>query len=249
MPISVCFKIYSRTYANSLAIEQGRQEEKARKLQEKDAKRSAKEEKRKSKHDSAKSGVSGSGDAEVEAEVTASDATRDETVSQPPTHETYTAPAVDTANTAEASTTDLDQAQLDDGPNSPTSKVKGWIKNRFSRRKSVVESNDEKGEKRRSFFRGGAALRNDQANASVSSLDNRASSMRDVAMAGRNTQHLPRTDSQGVSVDSSDSSEDEGPSRDRRSLSVMPPRPIEDPAPRSSVSPSRDSRFREEISR
>jgi hypothetical protein len=243
---------FTRTSVNSLITEQGRQEEKARKLQEKDAKRSAKEEKRKSKHDSAKSGVSGSGEAEVEVEVATSDVTRDETASQPQTHETHPLPAVDTANTAEAHPTDLDQSQLDDGPASPTSKVKGWIKNRFSRRKSVVESNGEKGEKgekRRSFFRGGAALRNDQANASVSSLDNRASSMRDVAMAGRNTQHLPRTDSQGISLDSSDSSEDEGQSRDRRSLSVMPPRPIEDPAPRSSISPSRDSRFREEISR
>lgn len=151
-----------------------------------------------------------------------------------------------------------------DSPSSPTSKVRGWIKNRFSRSKSVHENEatgtGEQEKKRRSFFRAGTSKK-PQPNDSMHSLEHRTSSMRDVAMAGRSGEeesHGPEgaqasgaRDSRGVSPVSSveerrsrsayrDEEENEGPS-------IVPPRPIADPAPRSSMSPNRDSRFREEM--
>jgi hypothetical protein len=125
--------------------------------------------------------------------------------------------------------------------------VKGWIKNRFSRSKSVSEHNDKK-----KGFLGGAALRDSGANASTTSLDNRPTSMRDVAMAGKSEPNRLSTphDSRGVSPVSSDNEEEVGESSQRQGgLSMMPPRPIEDPVARTSSSPTRDSRFREEMDR
>lgn len=66
-------------------------------------------------------------------------------------------------------------------PTSPTAKVKGWIKQTFSR---------EQNNKRRSFF-GGASMKNKENretninNGSAVSIGNRSSSMHDVALAGK----------------------------------------------------------------
>lgn len=136
-------------------------------------------------------------------------------------------------------------------PSSHGSKVKGWIKNRFSRGKSISESSDPN--KRRSFF-GGAALRD--ANGSASSLDQRASSMRDVALAGKSntagglSPNDARPDSRGVSPVSTPGAERCDPLADVEPspMPMTPPRPIADLLVRTSVSPSRDSKFREEIS-
>lgn len=169
--------------------------------------------------------------------------------------------------------------------NSPTSKVKGWIRNRFSHGKSMSET----GEKRRSFL-GGAAMREHGAGGSTQSLEKRTSSMRDVALAGKGgdeggggdgvvetggpsgTKHRAEPtgfkehraepehqhDSRSVSpvsaaagderqgVDLVDDDDDE---RNGRCISIEAPRPIEDAAVRTSSSPTRDSRFREEMDR
>ncbi|KAM0511225.1 hypothetical protein ACHAPE_010104 [Trichoderma viride] len=71
-------------------------------------------------------------------------------------------------------------------PTSPTARVKGWIKNRFSRGKSMSEH----GEKKKSFI-GGAALRDSAAGGSTASLGNRSSSIRDVTLAGRTGEETP----------------------------------------------------------
>ncbi|KAJ6438677.1 eisosome protein 1 protein [Purpureocillium lavendulum] len=84
-------------------------------------------------------------------------------------------PTVDTSAEAPGSPQSKSEAST-----SPTSKVKGWIKNRFSRGKSLSEGSD----KRRSFL-GGAAMKEHGVNGSAASLENRPSSMRDVAYAGK----------------------------------------------------------------
>ncbi|KAF4507633.1 hypothetical protein G6O67_004111 [Ophiocordyceps sinensis] len=150
---------------------------------------------------------------------------------------------------------------------SPTSKVKGWIKNRFSRGKSLSET----GDKRRSFF-GGAAMKEHDANKSTTSLDKRSASLRDVAMAGKGdaTGHREGAgsgsyktagdgefdrDSKGVSPASTPLEEeenrlgDDAESPDGSPASLEPPRPIGDVGNRVSSSPTRDSRFRELIDR
>lgn len=133
-------------------------------------------------------------------------------------------------------------------PASPTKKVRGWIRNRFSRGKSVNEQ-DAKDGKRKSFL-GGVALRGSGSGAdgSTASLDNRADSMRDVAMAGKTGDDETDLykDSRGVSPVSSDSDEVEeaGPS------TMLAPKPLEDPVARkSSSSFTRDSRFKELMDR
>ncbi|KAI6782845.1 uncharacterized protein J7T54_002004 [Emericellopsis cladophorae] len=129
------------------------------------------------------------------------------------------------------------------------SKLKGWIKNRLSRGRSMSErdgdaADEEKKKKRTSFFKGSGALKKDNPNASNASLGNGPSSMRDVAIAGHAdgeaSQAAPERDSRGVSPVSS-VARDEAPDR------LEPPKPIGERAPRASVSPGRDSRFREEM--
>jgi hypothetical protein len=93
---------------------------------------------------------------------------------------------------------------------------------------------------------GGAALREPDTNHSATSLDNRATSMRDVALAGRGTNGELSDrdmlhDSRGVSPVSSDSDDDE------QVPAITPPPAIKDPVARQSHSPSRDSRFRENL--
>lgn len=163
-----------------------------------------------------------------------------------------------------------------EGSTSPTSKVKGWIKNRFSRGKSVSE-HDDKG---RSFV-GGAAMKGPAANGSTASLDNRSTSMRDVAIAGKSgddhagleetrathadhgkesadNDHETERDSRGVSPVSTPLEEErqlggkveeEDEARNSEVMSMDPPRPIADEAGRTSSSSTRDSRFREEMDR
>lgn len=138
-------------------------------------------------------------------------------------------------------------------PSSPTSKVKGWIKNRFSRGKSIGESGEkeDRKEKKRGFL-GGAAFRSSQAHEGHASAENEASSLRDMAMAGRSEdgagcgESETARDSRGVSPVSSDSEEVED-ERNHRGDGLTPPRPLDQSAGRPSSSPARDSRFREEM--
>ncbi|KAG9255233.1 uncharacterized protein F5Z01DRAFT_685601 [Emericellopsis atlantica] len=136
-----------------------------------------------------------------------------------------------------------------DHRHSSGSKLKGWIKNRLSRGRSMSErdgdaADEEKKKKRTSFFKGSGALKKDNPNASNASLEQGPSSMRDVAIAGHadgEASHAaPERDSRGVSPVSS-VARDEAPDR------LEPPKPIGERAPRASVSPGRDSRFREEM--
>lgn len=150
-----------------------------------------------------------------------------------------------------------------EGSTSPTSKVKGWIKNRFSRGKSIGEQD----KKRRSFF-GGASMKDHAGNGSTASVENRSTSMHDVAMAGKadeethaSKHEAEERDSQGVSPVSTPLEEErqlgdhmategegvEEAARESRKASLDPPKPIEDPVIRTSSSPTRDSRFREEM--
>ncbi|VUC34931.1 unnamed protein product [Clonostachys rosea] len=247
--------------ASKKAREDEKQEQKAKKQQEKDVERArknqekaekseqkrVKEEKRKSKHDSAKSGIDGS--AADEDAGPAGSATGEVS---------HTLPAVVTTNIAsDAGQTgntgfDSNPNSPRDEPISPTSKVKDWIKNRFSRGKSVSEQDDPKN--KRSSFIGGVSLKKSEANGSTTSLDNRASSLKDVALAGKTREEGVQdrsglVDSEGVSPISSP--EDDGRhsrhDTDAASFTIAPPKPFADTVHRSSASPTRDSRFREEI--
>ncbi|KAF7546163.1 hypothetical protein G7Z17_g8634 [Cylindrodendrum hubeiense] len=211
---------------NKKLREQDRQEERAKKAEAKasraEEKHQANEEKR-----SSKSGSAGLGEG---------DTNDDESV---PSNEHQDVPSTrPRPTTIETDTTNMDneRRKSNESPMSPTSKVKGWIKQRFSRGKSLSE-----GEKKRGFL-GGAALRESDPNPSTTSLDNRSTSMRDVALAGRtngpdmNDKDSVR-DSRGVSpISSKESIPDDV---------MTPPRPIGGHIVRDSHSPSRDSRFRE----
>ncbi|UKZ70047.1 uncharacterized protein TrAtP1_011048 [Trichoderma atroviride] len=103
----------------------------------------------------------------------------------PPTATTaVAAPAPISAATDNAETSRRKSSS--EAPTSPTARVKGWIKNRFSRGKSMSEH----GEKKKSFI-GGAALRGSAAGGSTASLGNRSSSIRDVTLAGRTGEETP----------------------------------------------------------
>ncbi|ODA77383.1 hypothetical protein RJ55_07011 [Drechmeria coniospora] len=152
---------------------------------------------------------------------------------------------------------------------SPTSKVKGWIKTHFSRGKSISESNDKRGS-----FSGGAAMRDYRFGMS-SSPDNRSTSMRDVAIAGKDDgSKSERTDAdkQAAGREWEHDSYGESPISPRTippfprggklennvdeeevrhspsiSISIEAPKSTEDEMARKSRSPARDSRFREEM--
>ncbi|KAH7166230.1 hypothetical protein EDB81DRAFT_280086 [Dactylonectria macrodidyma] len=216
---------------NRKVKEQDKQEERAKKAEAKlarvEEKRRAAEEKRLSK-----SGSSGVGGGDVNDNESIGEHDNEDA----PSRASPRATAIDTDTT----NADNERRKSDDSPMSPSSKVKGWIKQRFSRGKSVSES-DKPDDKKKGFL-GGAALRDSDPNRSTASLDNRPTSMRDVALAGRTTE--PDThhtdlvqDSRGVSpVSSEESTQD---------LVMTPPRPIGRHIVRDSHSPSRDSRFRE----
>ena len=269
---------------------QEKEEEKARKEREKaekaEQKRMSKDGKRKSKHDS---GVIADG-SEHEATTTSpvapalerysfeegtqgthEPARESAEVVEPQTTTTIAAgpPNIDTAAGNASADPEAENAASPSDPTSPGSKVKGWIRNRLSRGKSVSEkrhqkdedhgaeqsTKEEKRSRRKSLFsRGGGALKkNKHPNASSTSIENRQSSMRDVAMAGHDDQTQGEAgvqrDSRGVSLVSSAADEEETRSRrDRDSgMDMLAPRPIDDHPARSSISPNRDSRFREEM--
>ncbi|UNI19139.1 Eisosome assembly protein [Purpureocillium takamizusanense] len=166
--------------------QQEKEEEKTKRDEEKAARaeqrRLAKEEKRRSKH-----GAIAAPDHADHQEHTA--------VAQEATQGEQAAGHAQPAASAAPPTVDTN-AEAPDSPQSkseastsPTSRVKGWIRNRFSRGKSMSET----GDKRRSFL-GGAAMREYQANGSAVSLENRPSSMRDVAYAGKSSdEHANKT--------------------------------------------------------
>lgn len=269
-----------------------RQHEKAERAEKK---RLAKGEKRMSKHDSATSGVvAGEAHGETHEETHEDEhahtaEARDEASQEEDSHEAAETeappPAVASGAVPEAeqgATAGLEESEAEQ---SHRFRVRGWIKNRFSRAKSIGEHGEkakktellettevpetpqkpegtektEKSGQRRSLFRGGSILRrNKQRSASQINLEHRSSSMRDVAMAGKSEGQEGRDegeaagpsaprDSRGVSPVSSADDEPESRSRKDRNSGLMSPKHIVNLAPRSSVSPSRDSRFREEI--
>ncbi|KAI0977357.1 hypothetical protein F4678DRAFT_11203 [Xylaria arbuscula] len=132
---------------------------------------------------------------------------------------------------------------LEDGPKSP-SKIRTWLKSRFSRDQSQGKTNQR-------GFIGGVSLTGNRDNQSSTSLDDRGGSMREVAMAGRNSS-LPRSrlerDSEPRSP-TGNASEDEFSQAELDDLprGLVPPRPIRDSSPAQSRSPGRDSRFHEII--
>jgi hypothetical protein len=140
------------------------------------------------------------------------------------------------------------------GKVSPTGKVKTWFRSRFSRGSKSDEDNKPKDKAKSKGFIGGAALTGVESNngSTASFTDNRSSSVRAVALAGRR-----RTDlSEGRSVTNTDeavspmsSSSDEeyfrDEARDQIGTELAPPRPIEDLAVNKSHSPVRDSKFHE----
>ncbi|KAG6028128.1 hypothetical protein E4U19_001659 [Claviceps sp. Clav32 group G5] len=158
-----------------------------------------------------------------------------------------------------------------EGGRSPTAKVKGWIKHTFAREKPSGEQNT----KRRSFF-GGASMKSKEiketsVNDHAVSIGKRSSSVYDVApglgeeeahaapalKTGSTSapQHEEDRDSQGVSPVSSPLEEErergdtphDGEDRLSPDSIIEPPRRIHDPSARTSSSPNRDSRFREEL--
>ncbi|RGP60721.1 hypothetical protein FLONG3_10777 [Fusarium longipes] len=222
---------------NKKLKDQEKQEYKAKKAEEKAARaeerRVAKEEKQRARGDTAVSG---------EEVIDDGESTRSEDVASSPIAAGAagsTEPDAPAAIDTETAGTERGRRKPSDAA-SPTSKVKGWIKNRFSRGKSLGEND------KRSSFVGGAALRDPDTNQSATSLDNRATSMRDVALAGRGTNgessdHDVLHDSRGVSPVSSDSDDD------GQAPAMTPPPALKDPVARQSHSPSRDSRFRENL--
>lgn len=230
--------------------QQERQEEKLKKDEEKaikaEQKRLAKEEKEKEKEEKKK----------AKAQTTAAATTHDDTSSDSEsvssdehqeTQQSVETPATTALNT-DTGNLDDEHRKAPDSATSPTSKVKGWIKNRFSKGKST-EENEKQADKGKAFV-GGAALRDPEMNDSTTSLDNRPTSMRDVALAGKNgdsdTHDVESLrDSQGVSPVSSKEDVTAAPIGNHGEFLLHPPKPIEDSTSRLSSSPTRDSRFRE----
>ncbi|KAI0502990.1 hypothetical protein F5B22DRAFT_579587 [Xylaria bambusicola] len=128
----------------------------------------------------------------------------------------------------------------EDSPKSPSGKIKTWLKSRFSRDQSLGRSNSKR-------FIGGASLTGNRNNQSSVSLGDHGGSIREVALAGRDSgppQSRLEHDSEAVSS-LSNASEDEAENQPKRMLT--PPRPIRDASPAVSRSPARDSRFHEII--
>jgi len=234
---------------NRKIIEQEKQEEKERKHREKQELKARKEEekaaraeeKRKSK------GPEPPGDSAIACDSSEPSATIDDHDVSVSRRANQNIPTVNTQR--EAFNSDNPRSPSESG--SPTNKMKEWLKSRFSRprgRSSAGENVDERG------FIGGVALTR-IANESATSLDARSASMREVAIAGKPEADAPRSPADGesrtrgsrdVSPVSSDSgSERFVEARDDIKGPVSPP--IRDPSLHKSVSPTRDSRFREII--
>ncbi|KAK1989427.1 hypothetical protein LZ30DRAFT_744442 [Colletotrichum cereale] len=229
---------------NRKVIEQEKQEEKERRHREKQELKAKKEEekvakaeeKRKSKGPEILSGNSAIAGESSEPSPMSDD--HDASVSR---RANQIKPTINTQS--EVSNSDNPRSPSESG--SPTNKMKEWLKSRFSRprgRSSAGENADERG------FVGGVALTR-IANESATSLDVRSASMREVAIAGKPGDGGGRTrGSRDVSPVSSDSgSERFVEARDDLEGPVSPPLPIRDTGLHKSVSPTRDSRFREII--
>lgn len=151
--------------------------------------------------------------------------------------------AADAANKGEA--TPLSPGSSPDG-----SKVKNWLKTKFSRRmsrgqKPKSEEGNDKG------FVGGAALTGASVNnGSNSSLNNRDSSIRDVALAGKTSgpEERPgrtvRRTSDVSSISSMGDGDEFEEARDNFDEGLAPP-PTFPAGPAKSSSPVRDSKFHE----
>ncbi|KAI0123113.1 hypothetical protein BJ170DRAFT_126437 [Xylariales sp. AK1849] len=140
---------------------------------------------------------------------------------------------------------------------SPTGKVKGWFKSRFSRG-SKSDDDKPKDKDRKSFIGGHVLTGLESGNASTASVDNRGSSVRAVAMAGTSKQKTntsdyqsavqsPTTDDVSPMSSSSDEEYFRDEARDQMGAGLSTPRPIEDPSSTTSHSPVRDSKFHEII--
>ncbi|KAK4062546.1 uncharacterized protein Triagg1_9916 [Trichoderma aggressivum f. europaeum] len=217
--------------------QQEKQEEKQKKEEEKTAKaeqkKLAKEEKRKSKVEP----ISGAYNQEIRREE------NEEHQAETQSRRGSSVPEVTTPPPQSVAVDNLDSSQKrsPEGATSPTARVKGWIKNRFSRGKSVSEP----GEKKKSFV-GGAALRDSGPGGSTGSLGNRSSSMRDVTLAGRGGEEAAESNPQPVNRDSRGVSPvSSGSGRSSEFESFETPRAIMDQPPRQGNSPMRDSRFKE----
>ncbi|OHE95893.1 hypothetical protein CORC01_08745 [Colletotrichum orchidophilum] len=144
----------------------------------------------------------------------------------------------------ESSGSDNPRSPSDSG--SPTNKMKSWLKSRFGRprgRSAAGESAEERG------FIGGVALTR-LANESATSLDARSASMREVAIAGKSGES-PRSsaahDGDVSPVSSDNESEHFVEASDDLEGPVSPPAAIRDPNTHKTHSPTRDSRFRENL--
>ncbi|KAL3428322.1 hypothetical protein PVAG01_01831 [Phlyctema vagabunda] len=156
-----------------------------------------------------------------------------------------------------------DSANKDEStPMSPTSagdgsKVKNWLKTKFARRMSKSRKSPKSDEGDDKAFVGGAALTGASIkNSSTTSLDNRSSSVREVALAGKNPEPESPTDdderpsrssrrrSEISEVSSLDSDEEFEEARDNFDEGLAPP-PTFPAGPAKSSSPSRDSKFKE----
>lgn len=122
---------------------------------------------------------------------------------------------------------------------SPTNKVKSWLKSRFHRPRGKSGSSDK-------GFIGGATL-SSRLNDSTTSLDNRAGSMRELAEAGRGRGQTLESRTSTAGRDVSPLSSEGGPvNRAEVERAITPPTKIRDPN-EDKGSPSRDSRFRENL--
>ncbi|KAI0540995.1 hypothetical protein GGR58DRAFT_458669 [Xylaria digitata] len=129
---------------------------------------------------------------------------------------------------------------LEEGLRSPH-RIKTWFKSRFSRGPRSPTEEQSQGKASQRGFIGGASLTGNRDNQSSISLGGRSASVREVAMAGRNSYlHQARPEESEDEV-----SRAEVGDRPRRILA--PPRPIRDSSPAQSRSPGRDSRFHEII--
>ncbi|KAI1169815.1 hypothetical protein F4777DRAFT_162696 [Nemania sp. FL0916] len=144
---------------------------------------------------------------------------------------------------------------VEEGPKSPKSppgKVKNWLKSRFTRGPKSPTEDNAKGGAVQTGFIGGASLTGTRAGQSATSLDSRSASVREVAMAGRNSgfhQSRPEGDPEVVSPLSAESDDEyfRDEAADQLRTELTPPRPIRDTTRAQSQSPGRDSRFHEII--
>lgn len=125
---------------------------------------------------------------------------------------------------------------------SPTHKVKTWLKARLHRPRGKSGS----GENGQGFI-GGATL-NSRMNDSSTSLDNRAASMRELAEAGRGRPTaVSRGSTRGRDVSPLSSEDGDGDGgKTTLKKTITPPAKLKDPN-EDKGSPSRDSRFRENL--